>query len=82
MKRGNKNFKRGIRYHIKHKSKLTSLLIIKILLAFLSLGLGIVAYSFINGIFGQIISWVISFAIASVLYLFLVIKVLDLLKFE
>ena len=80
-KRTDKNFKQGLGYHIKHKSRLTSLLIIKILLVFLCLGLGIIIYYFINDIFGQIISGVIGFAAASALYLFLVIKVLNALKF-
>lgn len=67
--------------HIKHKSKLTSLLLIKIFSAFLSLGVGIIAYFFIKEVFNQVISLVIGFAIAVGLYLILVIKVLDVLKF-
>ena len=79
-KRANKE-PRSLKDHIKHKSKLTSLLITKILLAFLSLGIGIIAYAFIKDIFNQVISLVMGFAIAVGLYLILVIKVLDVLKF-
>jgi hypothetical protein len=73
---------RGIKYHIKHKSKLTSLLIIKILLMFFSFGIGVLIFSFINGALGQILSAILSFAIACLLYLFLIIKVLNLMKFK
>ncbi|MBS3086123.1 hypothetical protein J4422_00275 [Candidatus Pacearchaeota archaeon] len=81
-KRVKKGSKRGIKYHITHKSRLTSLLAIKILLAFLCFGLGIIAYFFINGIFNQVISLILSFVVAIVLYLFLFLRVLNQFKFQ
>ncbi len=80
-KDANKKTNRGFGYHIKHKSKLTSLLLVKILLLFLCFGLGIIFYSSINSFLGWLISAGISLAIACLLYLFLIIKILDLFKF-
>ena len=76
-----KNHGRGFKYHIKHKSKLTSLLIIKVLLMLLSFGVGIFFYLLFDGVLGQIISAIISFAIACMLYLSLIVKALKMLKF-
>lgn len=70
-----------LKYHIKHKSKLTSLLLIKILLVFFSFGVGVLVYLFIRGVMGPILSAILSFAIACVLYLSLIVKVLKILKF-
>ena len=80
-KKVKKGSKRGIKYHIAHKSRLTSLLAIKILLAFLCLGLGMIVYFFINRVFSQTISLILSFVVAIVLYLFLFLKVLNQFRF-
>jgi len=80
-KRGEKNSKPSVKDHIKHKTRLTALLVIKVLLAFVCLGLAIIAYSFINDIFSQTISLILLLVIAIVLYLFLFIKILSHFKF-
>ena len=82
MVKRNKVSKQKIKYHIKHKSKLVLLLIIKIFLVFLTsiLILG-GAYLLLNDVLNLTLVFVISFAIASIVYLFLIIKVLKLFKF-
>ena len=47
-KRGGKKSSRGVKYHISHKSRLTSILLIKILLAFVCVGLGLIVFSFLG----------------------------------
>ena len=79
-KRAGKN-KKSLKEHIRHHSRLTSLLIIKILLAFLSLGLGIIVYYFTQGLLGQLLALVLGLAVACVVYLVAMIKILYLLKF-
>ena len=79
-KKGDKNSK-GLKHHIKHKSRLATLLLIKVLLSFMCLGLGLIAYLFIKEIFSQTISLVLSLVVAVALYLFLFLKVLNQFKF-
>ena len=80
-KRG-KSSQEKIKYHVRHKSKLILLLIVKSFLVFLIsifvLG-GI--YSVLKDVLDIIFVFIISFVIASVVYLFLIIKVLGLFKF-
>ncbi len=74
--------KKTIKYHIRHKSKLIFLLIVKILLVFLVsiLVLGGV-YALLKGVLGIVFVFIISFAIASFVYVFLIVKVLKLFRF-
>lgn len=74
--------KRDVKYHIRHKSRLISLLIVKILLVFLVslLALGGV-YALLKNVLNIIFVFIISFVVASVVYLFLIIKVLKLFRF-
>lgn len=71
-----------IKRHIKHKTKLTSLFALKIIIAF---GLSVIVFrtffSFFTNFLGIIIAGILSFLIASVVYLFLIIKVLKIMKF-
>ncbi len=79
-KKGNLKESR-LKYHLKHKSKLTSLLIIKVLLVLFSFGAGVLVYLFINNVMMPVLSAILAFAIACVLYLSLIVKVLKILKF-
>ena len=84
-KRGNNKSKArlGVRQHIKHKSKLTLLLILKLALATLILILvGKYVYLQLSSVVGVLFAFLISFAAMCLLYLFLVVKVLNLLKFK
>jgi len=80
--------KRGIRHHIIHKGRLSLLLILKIFLVLLSFFLVVTLLSlFSPWVFGQIsflniIVWAIGLAIAIFLYLFLIARILNLLKFK
>ena len=80
---------KGLKYHLIHKSKLTLLLILKICLIFLSFFAVISILSLFspwanfNQIsFLNIVMWAIGLAIAILLYLFLIVKVLNILKFD
>ena len=72
----------GINYHIKHKSKLTFLLFVKILSVLFSFSIGVILYLFINSIFGVILSALISFAVACFMYLLLIMKALRLINLK
>ncbi|MEM3091418.1 MAG: hypothetical protein QXX55_01920 [Candidatus Pacearchaeota archaeon] len=77
-----KKIKKNFTYHLKHKSKLTILFIVKILLVFLvSLLVFKIFYNYFLLTFGLLVSWIISFVIAATLYLILIIKVLEFFKF-
>jgi hypothetical protein len=89
MLKRNKMAKRGkgIKHHIIHKSKLSLLLLLKILFAFLSFFLVMAALSIISpwANIGQlsissIIIWGISLTIIIILYLVMVIRMLRILK--
>ena len=73
--------RKSIRHHIKHKSKLTLLLIVKIFLAFLSLIVGRAIVLFFEDFFGLFLALVVGFALMFILYLFLITKILPLFKF-
>ena len=82
MSKKNKILKQKIKHHIKHKSKLFLLLIIKIFLVFLiSIFVLWAVYSLLNNFLNIIFVFVVSFAIASFVYLFLIIKILKLFRF-
>ncbi|MDP3992309.1 MAG: hypothetical protein Q8P79_02260 [Nanoarchaeota archaeon] len=82
--------KRGLKHHLIHKGKLSLLLISKIILVFFSFFLVMAVLSFFSpwaDISGQvsffsIMIWGIGSALATTLYLFLVLKMLDLFKFK
>jgi len=81
--------KRDLKHHIAHKSRLTLLLALKIFLILLSFFVVMALWSFFSPwtnftelTFLNIFTWAIGLAIAILLYLFLVIKVLNLLKFK
>ncbi len=82
MRKKNKLSKKNIKYHIEHKSRLILLLIVKILFVFL---ISILVFGGIYFLFKDILGiipvFIISFGIASIIYLFLIIKVLKLFKF-
>jgi len=81
MAKKKKTPREKIKYHIKHKSKLLLLLIVKILLVLISIFVLWVVYSLLKNFLGIVPVLIISFAIASLVYLFLIIKVLNLFKF-
>jgi len=81
--------KKGLKHHIIHKSRLTLLLVLKVLLIFLSFFAVMAIMSlfspwanFNQVSFLNITMWVIGLAIAILLYLFLIVRVLNLLKFK
>lgn len=81
--------KRGLRHHIIHKGRLSLLLIFKIFFVLLSFFIVITILSSFSPFvdigqasFFNIIMWVIGLAVVSALYLFLIIRVLKLLKFK
>ena len=81
--------KRGLRHHIIHKGRLSLLLIFKIFFVLFSFFVVITILSSFSPFvdlgqasFFNIIMWVIGLAVVSVLYLFLIIRVLKLLKFK
>ena len=81
--------KKGIKHHIMHKGRLSLLLIFKIFFVLFSFFVVITILSSFSPFvdlgqasFFNIIMWVIGLAVASVLYLFLIIRVLKLLKFK
>jgi len=75
-KRGRTN-----RHSVKHKAKLTSLFFIKILTAFLSLGVGLIIYFLIDGFVNQLIAMVVSLGVTFSVYLILILRTIRLLKF-
>ena len=81
--------KRGLRHHIIHKGRLSLLLIFKIFFVLLSFFVVITILSSFSPFadigqasFFNIIMWVIGLAVVIILYLFLIIRVLKLLKFK
>lgn len=90
-KRGNTQERggKGLKHHIIHKGRLTLLLILKVCLILLSffavmaiLSLFSPWANFNQVTFLNIVMWAIGLAIAILLYLFLIVRVLDLLKFN
>lgn len=78
----NKTPKKSIKHHIKHKSRLILFLIIKVFLIFvISIFILGGVYSLLNKSLNIVFVFIISFAIASFVYLFLIIKILKLFKF-
>lgn len=87
VKRENKAGK-GLKHHPIHKGRLTLLLVLKVCLILISFSVIIGILSFFSpwADFNQltplnIFMWAIGFAIAILLYLFLIVRVLDILKF-
>lgn len=74
--------RKGLKHHLIHKSRLGLLLIIKIILAFVCFFLGGYVGLLLKDVFGEVFTWLIIFPLIFVLYLFIVIKILHLLKFE
>ncbi len=81
--------KRGLRHHIIHKGRLSLLLILKIFLVFFSFFVVMAILTSFSPLtdlgqasFFNIIMLVIGLAVVSALYLFLIIRVLKLLKFK
>jgi len=81
--------KRGLRHHIIHKGRMGLLLILKVCLVLLSFFVVMSILSFFSPwanfnqvTFLNIVMWAIGLAIAILLYLFLIVRVLDLLKFN
>ena len=83
--------RKGIEHHIIHKGKLSLLLILKIFFVFFSFLVVVAIFSFFSPLtdldLGQvssfnIIMWIIGLAVVVALYLFLIIRVLKLLKFK
>ena len=81
--------KRGARYHIIHKSKLSLLLIMKIILAFFSFLVISALFAFLSPwsnleitSFLQFVYWAFAMALILFLYLYLIIHFLKLLKFK
>ncbi len=81
--------RKGIKHHIIHKGRLSLLLIFKIFFVLFSFFVVITILSSFSPFvdlgqasFFNIIMWVIGLAVVSVLYLFLIIRVLKLLKFK
>ncbi len=80
---------KGLKRHIMHKSRLTLLLVLKVCLILLSFFAVMAILSFFSPwanfnqvSFPNIVMWAIGLAIAILLYLFLIVKVLDFLKFR
>ena len=81
--------KRGLKHHIIHKSRLTLLLVLKVFFLLLSFLVVMAILSFFSPWANfteitalNIIMWVIGLAIAILLYLFLIVRILNLLKFK
>jgi len=81
--------KKGLKHHIIHKGRLTLLLILKVFLILLSFLVVMAILSFFSPwanfnqlSFLNILMWAIGLAIAILLYLFLIVRVLNLLKFN
>ncbi len=81
--------KRGIRYHVVRKSKLSLLLFSKIILVLISFFVVIAALSIVSPwanlyqlSLSSIIIWGIGLAIVIILYLIMIIRVLKILKFS
>jgi len=70
--------KRSLREHIHHKSRLSFLLITKIVLAFACFYIAFAIFSSIQGVFGNILAGAISLAVLFCLYLFILIRILKL----
>ena len=81
-KKRNKRLSR-IKYHVEHKSKLTLLLIVKILLV---IGIAVIAFIFtfphLQSAIGFFPAALLCFAAAIALYLFLMVNIVRLFKFE
>ena len=80
--------KKNLKYHVIHKGKLGFLLILKIVLVLFSFFVVMAAVSIISPwalysiSLSNIIVWGIGLAIILLLYLFVIIKVLKILKFK
>jgi len=80
--------KRGLKHHIIHKSRLSLLLILKVFLVLLSFSIVVALLLYFSPwiikqiSFLSIIIWGFGLAIAILLYLFLIVRVLDLLNFK
>jgi len=90
-KRGNiqKKAGKGLRHHLIHKGRLTLLLVLKVCLILISFFVVMTILSlfspwanFNQVTFLNIVMWAIGLAIAILLYLFLIVRVLNLLKFR
>ncbi|MGA2130390.1 MAG: hypothetical protein ABSG05_02130 [Candidatus Pacearchaeota archaeon] len=81
--------KKSLRHHIIHKSKLSLLLILKIFFIFLSFYVVMAIFTIFSPwtnldelTFTNVFVWMIGLAIATLIYLMLIIKTVDLFKFE
>ena len=80
---------KGLKHHLIHKGRMGLLLILKVCLIFLSFFVVMAILSlfspwanFNQVSFLNIVMWAIGLAIAILLYLFLIVRVLDMLKFD
>ncbi|MEK6840818.1 MAG: hypothetical protein AABX79_02600 [Nanoarchaeota archaeon] len=80
---------KGLKHHIIHKSRLTLLLVLKVSLILISFFIVMRILSFFSPWVSfneitplNILMWAIGLAIAILLYLFLIVRVLDILKFS
>ena len=80
---------KGLKHHIIHKGRMGLLLILKVCLIFLSFFAVMAILSLFSPLanfnqvsFLNIVMWAIGLAIAILLYLFLIVKVLNILKFD
>ena len=72
----------GVRYHIHHKSRLGFLLIVKVVLAFICFTAAAWVFSYVQQDFGLLPAAIVAIAVMFLLYLFILVKVLNLFEFQ
>lgn len=77
-----KQNKRNFKEHVKHKSKLSLLVLIKIVLALICFYVATKIFSYTQGSLGTLLAGLIAILVSILLYLIIIIKIVKLLKFK